>query len=132
MKKITTGSIFRLFKMEDKDTILRKTNIRAFCIRKKVKHVITQNICLIDLQSFMDTVNPRHIDRHYNMPRLRTKIGAQNEWNSCHRKKIKHHIIDQICDSEKVFVYKNGRYNVINYDELETELIKELKKRGKY
>lgn len=46
--------------------------------------------------------------------------------------KIKHYIIDCICNSGKVFVYKHGKHNIINFDELEEELIKELKKQNQY
>lgn len=35
MKKVSTGIIYRLFKNEDKDTIIRKTNIRTFYQQKK-------------------------------------------------------------------------------------------------
>ena len=66
------------------------------------------------------------------LPRLRSKITAQKEWNAHHRKKIKHHIIDKACESGNVFVYKHGQKNIINYDELEKELIRVLKEKGQY
>ena len=47
-------------------------------------------------------------------------------------KKIKHHIVDKICDSGAVKVYKYGKNNIINYDELEQELIRILKYKNIY
>ncbi|MDD4816183.1 MAG: hypothetical protein PHQ62_03510 [Clostridia bacterium] len=131
-KKKTTGYIYREFLKQDKDTMIRKTNMRTFSKQKCVKHTICQNKWLIDMQDLITKLNPKEIDDHKTLPRLRTKISAQNEWNSHHRKKIKHYIIDTICDSGKVFVYKHGKYNIINYDELEREIIKMLRENKKY
>lgn len=114
------------------NTIIRKTNMRYTCRDKNLDYTICENKWLIDCESFVNHLNTKRLKHSANMPRLRTKISAQNEWNSCHRTKIKHHIIDKICASGKVFVYKHGRTNIINYDELEQELIKELKSRQLY
>lgn len=132
MKKMTTGEIYKIFKTYDKNTIIRKTNMRYHCRANELDYIITQDKWMIDCDSFMQSINQKRILRTIRMPRLRTKISAQNEWNTTHRKKIKHHIIDKICDSGKVFVYKHGRTNIINYDELEKELIKVLKDRNEY
>jgi len=132
MKRYTSGDVYRAFKKADNGTMLRKLNSRYFTKKMKIKYFVSQNVWFIDFNDFMEKINPRHIDKQSSLPRLRTKISAQNDWNAHHRTKIKHHIIDQICDAGKVFVYKNGRYNIINYDELEQELIKELKHKGKF
>lgn len=131
-KKKTTGYIYREFLKQDEDTMIRKTNMRSFSKQKGVKHTICQKKWLIDMQDLISKLNPKGITEHKTLPRLRTKISAQNEWNAHHRTKIKHQIIDQICDAQKVFVYKHGRTNVINYDELEQELTKVLKGNGMY
>ena len=132
MKRYTSEDIYRVFLKNDKDTVLRKLNLRYFSRDYNVDYYITQSIWFIDFEDFMKKINPNGIDRECKMPRLRTKITAQNEWNSHHREKIKHFIIDQICVSGKVIVRKHGRYNLINYDELEQELIKILKEKNEY
>ena len=79
----------------------------------------------------MKKLNPKDYPERKTLLKLRTKKTAIEEWNKTHRKKIKHHIIDCICDSGKVFVIKHGRHNIINYDELEIEIIKKLKEQNK-
>ncbi len=132
MKKMTTGQIFRLFIEQDSETIIRKTNMRHHCIKNNLDYTICQDKWLIDCENFINSICAKKFTESIKLPRLRTKITAQREWNKTHRTKIKHHIIDVICDNNRVFVYKHGRHNIINYDELEQELIKELKKRNKY
>lgn len=131
-KKSTTGEIYRTFLKEDKDTMIRRTNMRTFAAQKNVKHTVCQRKWLIDMNDLLSKLNPNNISKHYDVPRLRTKISAQNDWNSHHRTKIKHHIIDQICDAKKVFVYHHGQVNIINYDELEKEIIKIMKYKYAY
>lgn len=132
MKKMTTGEIYSIFKQYDKDTVIRRVNMRYFCKERNIKYTICQSKWLIDFNEFLSELNPKGYTERKKLPRLRTKISAQKEWNSKHRRKIKHHIIDKICESGKVFVYKHGRYNIINYDELEKELIRILREKDKY
>ncbi len=106
--------------------------MRYFCKERNIKYIICQTKWLIDFNEFLSELNPKGYTERKKLSRLRTKIGAQLEWDSKHRKKIKLHIIDNICNSGKPFVYKHGRINIINYDELEQELIKILKEKGKY
>lgn len=87
---------------------------------------------LVDMKDFLNALNPKHYKVNKIFPRLRTKISAQHEWNAQHRIKIKHHIIDCICNSGKVNIYKHGRTNIINYDQLEKEIINKLKLNRKY
>lgn len=106
--------------------------MRYFCKTENVNHTICNHKWLIDFNDFLNRLNPKGYNERKPLPRLRTKKTAIIEWNSQHRTKIKHHIVDKICDSGKVFVFKHGRYNIINYDELEQELIRILRERGKY
>lgn len=131
-KKMNTGEIYRTFLEQDKNTIVRKTNMRSFSKNANIKHTICQKKWLIDFEDFVGKVNLKELCEYKTLPRLRTKISAQNEWNAHHRTKIKHHIIDKICDAKKVFVYKHGKTNIINYDELEKELKKILKNKKIY
>ena len=132
MKKLNTGEIYREFKKEDDGTVIRRLNLRDYCRQAQVKYTICESYWLIDFDDLMKKLNPKKYTKRITLPRLRTKRTAREEWNATHRTKIKHHIIDCVCDSGKVFVYKNGRHNIINYDELEQEIIKILKKKGKY
>ncbi len=131
MKKVTSGYICREFIKQDKDTVLRKLNLRNFIKAYNVEHTISQSNWLIDFDDFMKKINPNNIQKNYPQPKLRTKISAQNEWNRSHKVKIKHHIIDCICDAGNVTVKKHGRNNIINFCELEIELKKELKNKRK-
>jgi hypothetical protein len=132
MKKLTSGQLCKIIKEIDPDSIVERKNVRYFCRKENLDYTICQGKWLMDLECFINKLNPKHYTESKPFPRLRTKISAQNEWNAHHRKKIKHHIIDCICDSGKVFVYKHGNRNIINYDQLEAELIRILKERGQY
>ena len=132
MKKLTSGQLCRYIKSIDKDSVVERRNVRQFCKKENLDYTVCQGKWLIDLNSFVKALNPKNYKEGKPFPRLRTKISAQKEWNAHHRRKIKHYIIDCICNTGKVFVYKHGRQNIINYDQLEQELIKELRKRGKY
>lgn len=132
MKKLNTGEIYRAFKLQDNDTVIRKLNLRYYCRDNNISHTVSNHYWLIDFEDLLKHLNPKNYTECKNLPRIRTKIGAIHEWNKHHRTKIKHYIVDCICNSGKVFVYKNGRHNIINYDELEQEIIKRLKEKGKY
>lgn len=132
MKKLTSGQLCRIIKDIDPDSIVERKNVRYFCRKENLDYTICQGKWLMDLDCFINRLNPKHYKESIPFPRLRTKISAQKEWNAHHRKKIKHYIIDCICEAGKVCVYKHGRKNIINYDQLEEELIKELKRRGQY
>ncbi len=132
MKMKTSGQIYRLIKEIDEDTVIRRLNMRQYVQKNNLKHIITQNKWLIDYEDFINSLNPTHIQEAQKFPRMRSKKTAMEEWNKSHRKKIKHHIVDKICSSGRIFVYHNGRHNVINYDQLEQELIRILKEKGEY
>ena len=80
----------------------------------------------------MTRLNPKGYNEVKILPRIRTKASSMKEWNRTHKTQIKHYIVDCICDSGRIFVYKNGRHNIINYDELEQELERILREKGLY
>ena len=94
MKKLTSGQLCRYIKSIDKDSIVERRNVRYFCAKEKLNYIICQDKWLIDLNSFVNALNPKGYTESKPFPRLRTKISAQKEWNAHHRKKIKKHIID--------------------------------------
>lgn len=132
MKMKTSGQIYRIIKEIDEDTVIRRLNMRQYVQKNNLKYIITQKKWLIDFDDFINSLNPTQIQEPQKFPRMRSKKTAMEEWNKTHRKKIKHHIVDKICSSGRIFVYHNGRYNVINYDQLEEELIRILKEKGEY
>lgn len=132
MKKLTSGQLCTFLKNADKECIFERKNVRYFCKKENLDYTICQGKWLIDLESFIKAINPSKQKERKSFPRMRTKRTALIEWNSKHRTKIKHHIIDRICDSGKIFVYKHGRYNIINYDQLEVEIIEELRRKKEY
>ena len=132
MKKVKTSNIYKTFRKEDEATIIRKINLRMYCKNVNIKCTKCKHGWLIDFEDLMRKLNPKDYTERKTLPRIRTKKTSIEEWNITHRKKIKHHIIDCICDSGKIFVYRHGGRNIINYDELEQELIKILKEKGKY
>ena len=132
MKKKTSGEIYRLIKEIDNETVIRRLNVRQFVERNNLNYVVTQHKWLIDLDDLLKALNPKDIQETQKFPRMRSKKTAIEEWNKTHRKKIKHHIVDKICDSGKVFLYRSGRHNIINYDQLEEELIRILKEKEEY
>lgn len=132
MRKSTTGEIYRFIKCFDNDTIIRKTNMRTFSKKENLDYTVCQGKWMIDMDMFLKAINPKKTKKSIPFPRIRTKASARREWNATHRRKIKHYIIDRICASGKVFVYKHGRTNIINYDQLEAEIKKELKRRNEY
>lgn len=132
MKKFTASEIRSIFIDADNNTIVKCKNLRDFSKQHNVEHTVCQGSWLIDFDDFMQKVNHQNTKKTESLPRLRSKRSARDEWNAHHRKKIKKHIIDLACESKNVFVYKHGRKNIINYDELELEIIKQLKAKGKY
>lgn len=132
MKKLGTGQIYRAFKNEDENTVIRKLNMRMYCEKENINYTICNKKWMIDFDDFMKHLNPKNFTERKTLPRLRTKETARKEWNSKHRRKIKRSIITTLCKRKKAFLYKHGRYNIINYDELEKELIKIFKEKEKY
>ena len=104
----------------------------VFLYKENLNYTIYQGKILINKECFLKALNLKGLTKSKPFPRLRTKFSAQKEWNAHHRKKIKHYTIECICDSGKFFVYKHGNRNIINYDQLEQELIIILKEKGKY
>lgn len=132
MKLMTSGYLHQLFKKQDPGTIIRRNNVRKVVRDSGIKHIMTNNIILIDVDQFLSKANPYKIKEHdYVIPRLRSITTAANEWNN-NRKNgerfiHKDEIHALITKNIPVFRYKHGNRWIINYDQLE-EYLKELSK----
>lgn len=130
MKITTTGKILDLFHKNDKDTILRKRNIRKFIV-DNVKYQKCGQHYIIDEDDFMNKVNPKQIDKYYSIPKIRTIASSVKEFNKTHTKQINIHIVEHCIKTYKNIPYhKSIRFYLINYDELEKAILIELKKRS--
>ena len=119
----------RLFKAEDKETIIRRPNLRRFARDNGVKYYITQTIWLIDIDGFMKAIAPKEFPSDSTMPRLRCIQTAVEEYNQSHEEPINKHVVEKCMQSDKVFKYKHGNRWIINYDELEPVMDEYLAKK---
>ena len=79
-------------------------------------------------------VNPKNITKHYEVPKIRTMTSAVREFNKFHYEQINIHIIEELLKNNPRFSYQKGtRFYLINYDELEKEILLQLSlKRRRY
>ena len=127
MKILTTGQLCKKFEEEDKDTFLRKRNLRNFIRTNNVKYHMFGPQYLIDIEDFMNKVNPKNITQHYEVPKIRTMTSAVREFNKFHYEQINIHIIEELLKNNPRFSYQKGtRFYLINYDELEKEILLQL------
>ena len=66
MKLVTSGVIYRLFKNEDENTIIRKANVRRIAIQLNVKHTVSARMIFLDKDEFIS-----HIRELVNDPILK-------------------------------------------------------------
>ena len=128
MNIITTGSLYKLFKEKDCKTIIRMKNLRKLVKDNNVKYHQVGEIYLIDYDNFFEIVNPKHIKKEYEIPKIRSIKSATREYNKTHTKKISYHVVERCIASGNVPYIKTVRYYLINYTELEKEIDKTLKK----
>ena len=69
----------------------------------------------------MKAVNPKGMQEHYELPRIRHKSSSVRLWNKEHpRRLIDKHVVEACVQDERVFFYKRENVWVVNYDQLET------------
>ena len=119
MKLVSSGCIQRLFAESDRDTILRRPNIRRYAKENGVTYYVIQSVWLIDIDGFMQTIAPKEYPSNSTMPRLRCIQTAVKEYNQSHERQIDKHVVEKCMLSDKVFKYHHGTRWIINYDELE-------------
>ncbi len=132
MRLVTSGDIWRIFKEADKDTILRRPNLRRFAKDNGIEYYIIGDKWLINKEEFFRAVTPKGELEHQDVPRMRCIKSAVNEWNTTHKRvKIDKHVIEKCIASDAVFKMKRENVWLINYDQLEP-IIKEYMKAHVY
>ena len=116
----SSGDIYRLFKENDEHTIIRRPNCRQFCLDNNIFMDIHEKAWLIDFAPFMKALNPKKIQYHYELPRMRNIQQCVKLWNNTHRrqgKMIDKHMVERFVGDDRVFTCKYKR-TIINYDQL--------------
>jgi len=123
---MTSGEIYRTFLHRDADTKIRKLNIRLFVKEQSVWYFISPSRkWYIDFNAFMEKINPRHINESVKIPRLRWHDDSVRNFKRTHPDlPVTINIAKQAFKSDNVFKTLNGHRWIINYDQLEQEVIR--------
>ena len=85
MKYVTSGYLHRLFVEKDKDTILRRPNIRRFVLQYGVPCEQHEKAWLIDFDAFMTAIALREYPPQRGIVRIRSIDNALKEYNKKER-----------------------------------------------
>ncbi len=123
-----SGDIWRTFKAEDPDTIIRKLNLRLFIKEQGAWYFVSSlGHWLIDSDELMHRLNPRGVDCRANMPRLRWHDDTVRGFKKAHPYlPVTMNIVENALQSDNVFKIKNGHRWIINYDQLEMEVYRQI------
>ena len=123
-----SGDIWRTFKAEDTDTIIRKLNLRLFIKEQGAWYFVSSlGHWLIDSDELLYRLNPRGIDCRANMPRLRWHDDTVRGFKKVHPYlPVTMNIVENALKSDNVFKIKNGHRWIINYDQLEIEVYRQI------
>ena len=126
---MTSGEIYRTFLARDSQTIIRKLNIRLFVKEQNIWYFVSSaRRWIIDFNAFMEKLNPRHINERVEMPRLRWHDDSVRNFKKTHPnlEGATITVAEQAFKSNRVFKTLNGHRWIINYDQLEQEVIRIL------
>ena len=121
-KLVTSGYIAKLFKQADKNTIIRRPNLRRFAEQNVVEYYVHDTAWLINFDDFMSKINPQGEQVKCEMPLLRNKHDSLIRFNRTHKYAVDKHTIDRCTASDNVSKFLHGRIWIINYRELEKEI----------
>ncbi len=123
-----SGEIWRTFKAQDPDTMIRKLNLRLFIKEQGTWYFVSSlGHWLIDSDELMYRLNPRGIDCRANMPHLRWHDETVRGFKKAHPYlPVTMNIVENALKSDNVFKIKNGHRWIINYDQLELEVYRQL------
>ncbi len=123
-----SGDIWRTFKAEDPDTIIRKLNLRLFIKEQGGWYFVSSlGHWLIDGDELMHRLNPRGVDCRADMPRLRWHDDTVRGFKKTHPNlPVTMSIVENALKSGNVFKVKNGHRWIINYDQLEMEMYRQI------
>lgn len=125
---MTSGEIYRTFLYCDPGTKIRKLNIRLFVKEQDIWYFISPSRkWYIDFNAFMEKINPRHINERVEIPRLRWHDDSVRNFKRIHPDlQATITIAEQAFRSDNVFKTLNGHRWIVNYDQLEQEVIRIL------
>ena len=123
-----SGEIWRAFLAADSDTIIRKLNLRLFIKEQGAWYFVSSlGHWLIDSDELMYRLNPRGVDCRANMPRLRWHDDTVRGFKKTHQNlPVTMSIVENALKSDNVFKIKNGHRWIINYDQLEMEVYRQI------
>lgn len=124
MRFVTSGYLQRLFAEQDKETILRRPNIRRFVLQYNVPNEQHKKAWLIDFDAFMKTIAPKKYPVQEGVPKVRKIENALKEFNVAHKQKATMDDVKACLKRGNVFYYSYRGRIIVNYDELEMELNK--------
>lgn len=123
-----TGEIYHAFLEQDPNTLIRKPNLRRFVKRQNIPHCFLDNTTIINFNELLNTLNPKQLTHHIEMPRLRWHDNSVRGFKKTHPDlPVTINIVEQAFRSNNVFKTKNGGRWIINYDELEIEVLRIIK-----
>lgn len=122
MRFVTSGYLQRLFAEQDKETILRRPNIRRFVLQYKVPCEQHKKAWLIDFDAFMKAIAPKKFLVQEGIPKVRKIENALKEFNAAHKQKATMDDVKACLKCGNVFYYSYRGRTIVNYDELEIEL----------
>ena len=127
MRFVTSGYLQRLFAEQDKETILRRPNIRRFVLQYNVPYEQHKKAWLIDFDAFMKAIAPKKYPVQEGIPKVRRIENALEEYNAAHKQKATMDDVKACLKSGIVFYYSFRGRIIVNYEELEMELKKYIK-----
>lgn len=122
MRFVTSGYFQRLFAEQDKQTILRRPNIRRFVLQYNVPYEQHKKAWLIDFDAFMKAIAPKKYPVQEDVPKVRRIENALKEYNASHKQKATMDDVKACLKRGNVFYYSYRGRAIVNYDELEIEL----------
>ena len=124
MRFVTSGYLQRLFAEQDKETILRRPNIRRFVLQYKVPYEQHKKAWLIDFNAFIKAIAPKTYPIQEGVPKVRRIENALKEYNASHKQNATMDDVKACLKSGNVFYYSYRDRIIVNYEELEIELRK--------
>lgn len=122
MRFVTSGYLQRLFAEQDKQTILRRPNIRRFVLQYNVPCEQHKKAWLIDFDAFMKAIAQKKYPVQDGIPKVRRIENALKDYNSSHKQNATMDDVKACLKSGNVFYYSYRDRIIVNYDELESEL----------
>lgn len=124
MRFVTSGYLQRLFAEQDKQTILRRPNIRRFVLQYKVPYEQHKKAWLIDFNAFIKAIALKKYPIQEGVPKVRRIENALKEYNASHKQNATMDDVKACLKSGNVFYYSYRDRIIVNYEELEIELRK--------